>query len=111
VSIVEVSRTADIPVIASGGIRNGVDIVKSLALGASLTSLSYPILKSAVKGFKETRKTFQLLINELQTAMFLLGTNTVTAIKETPIIITGRTAEWLNLRGFNVEEYAQRERN
>ncbi|MGB9740781.1 MAG: type 2 isopentenyl-diphosphate Delta-isomerase [Candidatus Bathyarchaeia archaeon] len=108
ISIVEVSQTVKIPVIASGGIRDGTEIAKALALGASLTSLSQPILKEAVKGAKETKTALLTLIQELKTTMFLAGAERVSSLMEKPVVITGKTAEWLKLRGFNIENYARR---
>jgi isopentenyl-diphosphate delta-isomerase len=111
VSVAEASQTVSIPVIASGGIRNGLDVAKALALGGSLTSLSQPVLRAAFKGVKETVRVLSLLIDELRNGMFLVGTDSVKALRETPIVITGKTAEWLKARGFNVEGYARRRRN
>jgi isopentenyl-diphosphate delta-isomerase len=111
VSIVEVSQTVNVPVIASGGIRNGVDVMKSLVLGASLASFSQPILEAAVKGVKETCDTLSLLINELKNAMFLVGADAVQNLRKTPIVITGKTSEWLRMRGFHIESYARKGRN
>jgi len=111
VSIVEVSQTVNVPVIASGGIRNGVDVAKALALGASLASFSQPILEAAVKGVKETCDTLSLLMNELKNAMFLVGADAVQNLQKTPIVITGKTSEWLRMRGFNIESYARKGRN
>ncbi|MEM2104858.1 MAG: type 2 isopentenyl-diphosphate Delta-isomerase [Candidatus Bathyarchaeia archaeon] len=108
ISIIEVSQTVKIPVIASGGIRNGIEVAKALAIGASLTSLSQPILKEAVKGVKETKDALLTLIEELKTTMFLVGASSAHHLKEKPVIITGKTAEWLKLRGFNIENYARR---
>lgn len=111
-SLVEVSQTVKIPVIASGGLRNGVDMAKALALGASLTSISWPILQTAVKGAKETRDALSLLIEELKNSMFLVGAESIKALQEkTSLVITGKTAEWLKMRGFEVESYARRWRN
>lgn len=107
-SIAEVSQTVKIPVIASGGIRNGVDIAKALALGASLAGLSQPILKASTKGVKETKSLLLLLIEELKNSMFLVGAHSIQALNKIPIVITGRTAEWLRVRGFDVEGYARR---
>jgi len=109
-SLVEVCRTVHIPVIASGGIRDGAAIAKSISLGASLTSLSQPILKAAVKGVKETCDALSLLIEELRNAMFLVGAGNVQALRASPVVIMGKTAEWLKARGFSVEEYARRGR-
>jgi len=111
VSIVEVSKSVNIPVIASGGLRDGVDMAKSLALGASLASLSQPVLQVAVKGVKETKSMLSLLIEELRNSMFLAGADSVQALREKPIVVTGKTAEWLMSRGFRIENYALRRRN
>ena len=83
-------------------------MAKALALGASLTSISKPVLEAAVKGVKETKQELLLLIEELKNSMFLVGADTVQALKEKPVVITGKTAEWLRLRGFNIEVYAKR---
>ena len=111
VSIVEVSQTVNVPVIASGGIRNGVDAAKSLALGASLASFSQLILQAAVKGVKETCNELSLLIDEFRNTMFLVGADSVQKLRTTPVVMTGKTSEWLRMRGFNVEGYARRGRN
>ena len=110
VSIVEVSQSVSVPVIASGGIRSGVDAAKSFALGASLASLSQPILQSAVKGVKETRKTLSLLVDELRNVMLLVGASSNESLRRAPIVIKGRTSEWLRARGFSIEDYARRQK-
>jgi isopentenyl-diphosphate delta-isomerase len=108
-SVVEVSQTVKIPIIASGGIRSGADIAKSLALGANLTSLSQPILQSAVMGVKETVSTLSLLIEELRNVMFLVGASSIEQLRKAAIVVTGKTLQWLQIRGFNVENYARRQ--
>lgn len=109
-SIVEVAQYVNIPVIASGGVRNGIDIAKSLALGASLTSLSQPVLRTATKGVKETVDALSLLIEELRNVMFLVGAESIQDLRRTPLVVTGKTAEWLRIRGFNTENFARRGR-
>ena len=108
ISVVEVSQSVKIPVIASGGVRDGVDMAKALALGANLTSLSQPILQAAVKGARETKNVLSLLIEELRNVMFLVGANSVQELHKVPLVITGKTAEWLRVRGFKPEKYARR---
>jgi isopentenyl-diphosphate delta-isomerase len=110
-SLVEVSQTVNIPVIASGGLRSGVEMAKALVLGASLTSLSHPMLQVAVKGAKETISMLSLLMEELRNSMFLVGADSVQALRKVPVVITYETAEWLRMRGFNVESYARRGRS
>lgn len=110
-SIVEVSESVKIPVIASGGVRSGLDVAKALALGASLASLSQPILQSAAKGVKETADELSLLVDELRNVMFLVGATSVESLQRVPVVITGRTSEWLCTRGFDTKKYGQRLRN
>jgi len=108
VSLVEVVQSVHHPVIASGGIRHGTDVAKSLALGASLASMALPILHSATKGPEEVKKTLQFVIEELRNAMFLVGAESVQKLKKAPVVLTGKTAEWLRMRGFQPELYARR---
>lgn len=108
VSVVEAAQTVKLPLIASGGIRSGTDIAKSLALNASLAGVSQPILQTAVKGAKETEDKLSCLIEELQNAMFLVAAEKISDLANTPVVITGKTAQWLQARGFNLEKYAKR---
>jgi isopentenyl-diphosphate delta-isomerase len=48
------------------------------------------------------------LVQELKVVMFLVGARNVEELQGVPALIMGRTAEWLRLRGFSVEEYAER---
>jgi isopentenyl-diphosphate delta-isomerase len=108
VSLVETTQTVKIPVIASGGVRSGTDIAKSLALNACLGSGCQPALEAAVKGAKATEKLLSFLIAELRNVMFLVGAAKVQNLARVPVVVTGKTAEWLKTRGFNVEDYAKR---
>jgi isopentenyl-diphosphate delta-isomerase len=108
VSLAETVQTVKIPVIASGGVRDGTDVAKALALGASLTSVSQPALKAAVEGVKKMESMLSLLMEELRNVMFLVGAENVKQLTKVPVVVTGKTAEWLRARGFNVEGYAGR---
>lgn len=108
-SLAEVTQTVKIPVIASGGVRDGIDIAKALALGASLASFAQPVLESAVKSSDATEKLLSLFIEELKNVMFLVGADRVENLIKVPLLVRGKTAEWLRLRGFRVEGYARRE--
>jgi isopentenyl-diphosphate delta-isomerase len=108
VSLAETTQAVKIPVIASGGVRTGTDVAKALALNACLASVSQPALQAAVKVAKGTENMLSLLIEELRAVMFLVGAEKVRDLAKTPIVVTGKTAEWLKTRGFNVENYAKR---
>jgi len=111
ISIVEVSKSVTVPVIASGGIRNGLEVGKALALGATLASTSQPILQPATKGVEATRRKLSSLIEELKNGMFLVGAQSLHELQRTPVVITGKTSEWLKARGFKVEHYATKGRD
>ncbi|MGD6807818.1 MAG: type 2 isopentenyl-diphosphate Delta-isomerase [Candidatus Bathyarchaeia archaeon] len=109
VSLIETAQTVKLPIIASGGVRSGTDIAKALALNASLAAIVQPILQTAVKGTKETEQKLKGLIEELRNVMFLTGVEKISDLANTPLVITGKTAEWLVARGFNLQKYAKRE--
>ena len=108
VSLVETVQATKLPVIASGGVRSGLDIAKTLALGANLAGVIQPVLEAAIKGSKEIEELLSGLIDELKNVLFLLGTEKVSSLAKVPIVICGETFEWLEQRGFNVKSYAQR---
>jgi isopentenyl-diphosphate delta-isomerase len=107
-SIIEVTQSSKLPVIASGGVRSGNDIAKSIALGASVAGIIQPVLETAVKGSKETEELLAGLIDELRNVMFLVGAENVAGLTQVPLVILGESAEWLKTRGFNIEGYSRR---
>lgn len=109
ISLVEVAQSVNLPIIASGGLRSGLDVAKSIALGASMAGLARPVLQSASEGYEETKRTLYSLINQLRNVMFLVGAESIEKLKRVPLVILGRTAEWLRVRGFKPEVYARRE--
>ena len=106
VSIVESSIT--VPVIATGGIRSGIDAAKSLGLGASVCGVALPLVAPALKGQKDVVEKLTLIIEELRAAMFLCGCRTVEEISKVPVVITGTTKEYLDQRGFDTAKFARR---
>ncbi len=107
-SLIEATQTVKIPVIASGGVRNGLDIAKSLALNAKLAGVSQPVLETAAKGPEETQELLSSLISELKNAMFLVGAGNLEALAKVPLVIGGKTYDWLNIRDYDTVSYAQR---
>ena len=108
VSLIENAQSVKLPLIASGGVRSGTDIAKALGLGASLASISQPILETAAKGKMETIIKLNCLIEELRNVLFLVSAEKIIDLAKTPLVITGKTAQWLQARGFNLKKYAKR---
>ncbi len=73
----------DLPLIASGGIRVGVEAAKCIALGARLVGYASPMLKLADIGVEATIEGIQLLEAELRTVMFGIGAANLDALRNT----------------------------
>jgi len=108
VSVVEASRSTNLTVIASGGLRNGLHIAKSIALGASAGGVALPLLVATMRGKKSLEEVAVSLVEELKTAMFLVGARSLKDLRSVPVVLAGRTAHWLNERGYSTYEYARR---
>jgi isopentenyl-diphosphate delta-isomerase len=107
-SIVEVASIFKLPIIASGGIRSGCDAAKAIALGADYAGAALPFLKSAEKGEDAVFDELEKWKEQLKTCMFLTGSKNLTALKNTQLLITGKTAELFKLRGVSPEGFANR---
>jgi len=67
----------ELPIIATGGIRHGLDIAKALVLGASAAGMAHVLLKPALKDKKTLNQELEIITRELRIAMFLVGVDTV----------------------------------
>jgi len=84
-SLREVRRAApSTPIFASGGIRDGIEFAKCIALGASLVGLASPFLKRANISAAMTMEGIRALETELRVAMFGIGAANLTALRDTP---------------------------
>lgn len=81
--------TPQLPRIASGGIRNGIDVAKCLALGASAAGLASPFLKAADVSAEAVIETIDFLADELRIAMFCAGAGSVAALREPGRLVIG----------------------
>jgi isopentenyl-diphosphate Delta-isomerase len=75
-----------LPIIASGGLRDGIDIAKCIALGASLGGLAGPFLKAADQSLEQTLELIIELKAQLRIAMLCSGANSITALQNTPLL-------------------------
>ena len=72
------------PLIASGGIRDGVEVAKCLALGADLVGAASPLLKAAARGADAATEALEILGAQLRIAMFCVGARDLAALRGTP---------------------------
>jgi len=77
--ILEVGKATnwELPIIATGGIRHGLDVAKALILGANAAGMAHPLLKPALKDKKTTELELDMVARELRITMFLVGADSV----------------------------------
>jgi isopentenyl-diphosphate delta-isomerase len=83
------------PVIASGGIRSGLDMAKALALGAGLCGMALPLLPPAMESDEVLRQKIDEIHRQLDVAMFLTGSARIADLKRARIFISGRTRQMI----------------
>ena len=93
VSLGEVAGTG--PVIATGGVRSGLDMAKGLALGADLCGMALPLLAPAMKSEEAVSSVIDGFTKELSVAMFLSGARTVKSMRSVRTWIAGTTRQMI----------------
>ncbi|EAC4663758.1 type 2 isopentenyl-diphosphate Delta-isomerase [Listeria monocytogenes] len=95
--------------LASGGIRNPLDIVKALALGADSVGMAGQIIYSLKKeGVTKTIEKLELWKEQLRGLFVLADAKNISELKTTPLIISGELAKWGTLREIDLVKLANR---
>ncbi len=89
------ASSARLPVIATGGVRSGLDAAKALALGATVVGVGRPLLQAALQGEAACWEWLAAFELELRTAVFLSGIKRGSDLRRTPVVVTGRSHAWL----------------
>lgn len=94
------ASAAGLPVIATGGVRSGLDAAKALALGATLVGVGRPLLQAALKGESTVLDWISAFELELRTAIFLAGVRRAADLGRADVVVTGRSLAWLEQLGY-----------
>jgi isopentenyl-diphosphate delta-isomerase len=86
-SIIQTKRGApEMVIFASGGLKTGVDIAKTIALGANLGGMAGPFLKAAHKSLSDVIRMIKEIEREVQLTMFVSGAKDITQLKNIKLL-------------------------
>ncbi|MHA1661494.1 MAG: type 2 isopentenyl-diphosphate Delta-isomerase [Promethearchaeota archaeon] len=103
VSIMNVRKVSQNLIIATGGLRTGIDIAKSIVLGADIGGFAHNFLVSAWKDYKNeiitnTIKEIKTLKNELRSSLWLMNVKNLSDLKgnSDKRVLLGELFQWIN---------------
>ncbi|MFW9989956.1 MAG: type 2 isopentenyl-diphosphate Delta-isomerase [Candidatus Odinarchaeota archaeon] len=103
ISILNVRDVSNKLIIATGGLRSGVDITKSIVLGADIGGFAFKFLKTAWRDYKSnsmsnTIKEIKTLKHELRSSMWLMNAENINKLKcnSEKRILVGKLYQWIN---------------
>ncbi len=76
----------EMELVASGGIRSGLDIAKAIALGANIAALGQPLLAPALESPRKVVEFLRGILYELKVAMLCVGAGDLAALRRAPIV-------------------------
>src|SRR5213593_1874258 len=86
-----------LPLVATGGVRSGLDVAKAIALGASAAGMAKPMLEAAKVGAGAVAEELHAVIAELKAAMFLVGASNLRELRGVRCIVNRPTSDWIDL--------------
>ena len=75
-----------IPLIASGGLRSGMDVAKGIALGADVGAMAGPFLKAAAESPEAVGRAIGNVVAELRLVMFATGSGDLNALRRARLV-------------------------
>ena len=110
ISLLEAQDYMDsLEIIGSGGIRNPLDIIKVLSLGASASGVAGHILDMVLnRGLDNSIETINNWKKELKVIMTLLGKKDIKSLTEAEFILSGNPKEWCEARNIDYRQFSNR---
>jgi len=97
--------------VASGGIRDGLDVARAMALGASLAGVALPVYQAyRAGGIDAARDFLEALLDGLRTAMLLTGSRTLADLRRAPAVLGPDLRAWGLALGARGSEASRRSR-
>jgi len=99
----------ELTIVASGGVRNPLDVVRAQALGANAVGLAGVMLRVAMSdGAEGVTEVLELFATRIRQVYALLGVATADQLRGTDVMITGASAERARARNIDVTRFADR---
>ena len=95
VSVVE-ARGCGLPIIASGGVLDGVHVAASIAMGATCAGVANAVLREAQESAKAVIDKLTIIREELRAAMLLTGSADLAALSKARHVVLGQTRQWID---------------
>ncbi len=94
---------------AAGGVNTAMAAAKSLAIGACAVGMAgMPVYLLLKWGRKALVNKLRAIERDLQAIMLMVGASSIAELQQVPLVITGRSAEWMQRRGMDPDHYARR---
>ena len=94
VSLVE-AKASGLPLIASGGILDGIHVAAAVALGASCAGVANAVLREACESADAVKRKLTIIMEELRAAMLLTGSKDVCSLSKARHVVLGESRKWM----------------
>ncbi|MBE6523424.1 MAG: type 2 isopentenyl-diphosphate Delta-isomerase [Thermoplasmata archaeon] len=88
-------KNCGLPLIASGGILDGIHVAASISMGATAAGVANVILKEASESADAVKEKLTIIMEELKTAMLLTGSKDLKQLSKARYVVLGETKEWM----------------
>ena len=95
VSLVQ-CRDCGLPLIASGGILDGIHVAASISMGATAAGVANAILKEATESAEAVKEKLTIIREELRAAMLLTGSKDLKQLSKAQHVVLGETKQWMD---------------